>query len=169
MAFHHIDSHPASLHIPTMRVTTWTEYSLIISIHLAKRGRKGSGPVAARELADTERLPADYVEQILLRLRRAGLVESVRGAKGGYFLAKEPGTISVRDVMAASEHQTFEINCSTHPVDADRCNPGYTCSIRPVWYALQQRADELLAGISLADLMRQETEVQELVGISSAG
>ena len=107
-----------------MRVTTWTEYSLIISIHLAKRGRKGSGPVAARELADTERLPADYVEQILLRLRRAGLVESVRGAKGGYYLAKEPGAISVRDVMAASEHQTFEINCDTHPVDADRCNPG---------------------------------------------
>ena len=73
-----------------MRVTTWTEYSLIISLHLAKRGRTGSGPVAARELADAERLPADYVEQILLRLRRAGLVESVRGAKGGYFLAKQP-------------------------------------------------------------------------------
>jgi Rrf2 family transcriptional regulator, iron-sulfur cluster assembly transcription factor len=151
-----------------MRVTTWTEYSLIISIHLAKRGRMGGGPVAARELADTERLPADYVEQILLRLRRAGLVQSVRGAKGGYFLARNPGGISVRDVMAASEHQTFEINCATHPVDADRCNSGSTCSIRPVWYALQQRVDELLASISLADLMKQETEVQELVGISSA-
>ncbi len=107
-----------------MRVTTWTEYSLIISLHLAKRGRTGSGPVAARELADAERLPADYVEQILLRLRRAGLVESVRGAKGGYFLAKQPAAISVRDVMSASEHQTFEINCESHPVDAERCSPG---------------------------------------------
>lgn len=151
-----------------MRVTTWTEYSLIISIHLAKRGRKGSGPVAARELADIERLPADYVEQILLRLRRAGLVQSVRGAKGGYYLAKDPETISVRDVMTASEHQTFEINCENHPVDADRCSPGSTCSIRPVWHALQQRVDQLLAGISLADLMKQESDVQELVGISSA-
>jgi Rrf2 family protein len=147
-----------------MRVTTWTEYSLIISIHLAKRGRTGSGPVAARELADIERLPADYVEQILLRLRRAGLVQSVRGAKGGYFLARPPDAI----VMAASEHQTFEINCETHPVEAGRCSPGSTCSIRPVWQALQQRVDQLLAGITLADLMRQETEVQELVGISSA-
>jgi Rrf2 family transcriptional regulator, iron-sulfur cluster assembly transcription factor len=163
-----IDSRLDPPHIPTMRVTTWTEYSLIISIHLAKRGRKGSGPVAARELADTERLPADYVEQILLRLRRAGLVRSVRGAKGGYFLAKDPAAISVRDVMAASEHQTFEINCAAHPVDADRCNPESTCSIRPVWHALQQRFDELLASISLADLMKQEAEVQELVGISSA-
>jgi Rrf2 family protein len=151
-----------------MRVTTWTEYSLIISLHLAKRGRTGSGPVAARELADTERLPADYVEQILLRLRRAGLVESVRGAKGGYFLAKQPAAISVLDVMSASEHQTFEINCETHQVDAERCSPGSTCSIQTVWHALQQRVDDLLAGISLADLMKEEPRVQELVGISSA-
>jgi Rrf2 family protein len=151
-----------------MRVTTWTEYSLIISLHLAKRGRTGGGPVAARELAEAERLPADYVEQILLRLRRAGLVESVRGAKGGYFLAKQPAAISVRDVMNASEHQTFEINCETHQVDAERCSPDSTCSIRPVWHALQQRVDDLLAGISLADLMKEEPQVQELVGISSA-
>ena len=113
-------------------------------------------------------LPADYVEQILLRLRRAGLVESVRGAKGGYFLARDPGAISVRDVMSASERQTFEVNCDSHPVDAERCSPGSTCSIRPVWHALQQRVDELLASITLADLMKQETQVQELVGISSA-
>ena len=151
-----------------MRVTTWTEYSLIISLHLAKRGGTGSGPVAARELADAEKLPADYVEQILLRLRRAGLVDSVRGAKGGYLLARHPSAISVRDVMTASEHQTFEVNCASHPVDAERCSPGSTCSIRPVWHALQQRVDDLLAGISLADLMKEETQVQELVGISSA-
>ena len=151
-----------------MRVTTWTEYSLIISLHLAKRGGMGRGPVAARELADVEKLPADYVEQILLRLRRAGLVESVRGAKGGYLLARHPSTISVRDVMTASEHQTFEVNCASHPVDAERCSPGSTCSIRPVWQALQQRVDDLLAGISLADLMKEEAQVQELVGISSA-
>ncbi len=151
-----------------MRVTTWTEYSLIISLHLAKRGRTGHGPVAARELADVEKLPADYVEQILLRLRRAGLVDSVRGAKGGYLLARHPSAISVRDVMTASEHQTFEPNCVSHPVAAERCSPDSTCSIRPVWHALQQRVDDLLAGISLADLMKEEAQVQELVGISSA-
>ena len=152
-----------------MRVTTRTEYSLIIVINLARRGRSGAGPMAARELAEVERLPGDYIEQILLRLRRAGLVESVRGAKGGYYLAREPESISVRDVMAASEHQTFEVNCESHPVDADRCDPGSACSIRPVWHALQRRVDELLAGISVADLMKEESQVQELVAISSAG
>jgi Rrf2 family transcriptional regulator, iron-sulfur cluster assembly transcription factor len=149
-----------------MRVTSWTEYSLLIALHLAKRGRVGSEPVAARELAEFERLPADYVEQILLRLRRAGLVESVRGARGGYYLAREPETITVRDVMTASEHQTFEINCTTHPVDADRCNPASACSIRPVWHALQRRVDELLSGITLADLLKEQPV--ELVPLTSS-
>jgi Rrf2 family protein len=149
-----------------MRVTTWTEYSLIITIHLARRKVAGEGPIAARELAEQERLPGDYVEQILLRLRRAGLVESVRGARGGYFLARTPAEISVRDVMAAAEHQTFETNCAHHPVDAERCSPGSACSIRPVWFALQQRIDDLLANISLADLLKQEPEVRELVTLS---
>jgi len=149
-----------------MRVTTWTEYSLLIALHLAKRGRAGSGPVAARELAEFERLPADYVEQILLRLRRAGLVESVRGARGGYNLAREPETITVRDVMTASEHQTFEVNCTTHPVDADRCHPASACSIRPVWHALQRRVDELLSGITLADLLKEQPV--ELVPLTSS-
>jgi len=151
-----------------MRITTWTEYSLIISIHLARRGASGSGPVAAREIAEQERLPGDYVEQILLRLRRAGLVESVRGARGGYYLAKEPQLITIRDIMTASEHQTFEMNCEAHPVDAERCAPNSACSIRPVWHALQQRVDDLLASISVADLMKHETQVQELVMISPA-
>jgi Rrf2 family protein len=150
-----------------MRVTTWTEYSLIIALHLARRGVGAGEPVAARDLAEQERLPADYVEQILLRLRRAGLVESVRGAKGGYRLAREPHLVSVRDVMAASEHQTFQPNCETHQVDAERCAPGTGCSIRPVWYALQRRVDDFLGGISVADLMRDEAQVQSLVTLTS--
>ena len=151
-----------------MRVTTWTEYSLIISLHLARRGRSGNDPVAARELADVERLPADYVEQILLRLRRADIVESMRGARGGYRLARPASLISVRDIMTASEHQTFELNCESHPVNADRCSTSSSCSIRPVWQALQQRIDDLLDSISVEDLLKQESQVQELVTLQSA-
>src|SRR5207245_10106507 len=92
-----------------MRVTTWAEYGLIVSLNLAQRA--GQGPVAARELAEQERLPHDYVEQILLRLRRAGLVDWVRGAKRGYHLARAPQAITVKAVMEASEHVTFEVNC----------------------------------------------------------
>lgn len=147
-----------------MRVTTWGEYGLIVSLHLAKRA--GEGPVAARELSGEEKLPHDYVEQILLRLRRAGLVESVRGAHGGYYLAREPQAITVKDVLEASEHVTFEVNCEHHPVDAERCSPGASCSIRPVWRMLEQRINELLAGISLADLLHDEPQVYQIAGAS---
>ena len=147
-----------------MRVTTWAEYGLIVSLSLAKRA--GEGPVAARELAEHERLPHDYVEQILLRLQRAGLVDSVRGVKGGYLLAREPQDVSVKDVIEASEHFTFEVNCDLHPVDPERCSPGSSCSIRPVWRLLEQRINELLAGVSLADLMHDEPQVYQIAGAS---
>jgi len=149
-----------------MRVNSWTEYSLIIAIHLARRQRAGQGRLSARELAVTERLPADYTEQILLRLRRAGIVESIRGAHGGYQLARPPEEVSIRDLMNAAEHQTFEVNCDVHRIDAERCSPDTACTIRPVWHALQRRIDEFLVGISLADLLRDESQVQELVSLT---
>lgn len=148
-----------------MRVTTWSEYSLIISLHLARRG--GSRPVTARDISESERLPGDYVEQILLRLRRAGLVESVRGARGGYLLARDPARISVYDVMTACDHQTLDIKCDAHPVDDTRCGPGKGCSIRPVWLALRNRIDEFLKGITVADLLQEESLVRDLVGIDA--
>lgn len=146
-----------------MRVTTWAEYGLIVSLHLAKQ--RGAGPTPARDIAAREGLPPDYVEQILLKLRRAGLVASVRGAKGGYNLARTPASITVKDVIEAAEDHTFEVNCDSHVVNPDRCRPESSCSIRPVWRALQQRIDDLLESISLADLMAGEMRVQELVRI----
>ena len=63
-----------------MRITTWAEYGLISALHLARR--MDDGPVTGRDLAAREKLPADYVEQIMLRLRRAEIVRSTRGARG---------------------------------------------------------------------------------------
>ncbi len=151
-----------------MRVTTWTEYSLIITLHLARRRVEGGVPVAAREMAETERLPGDYVEQILLRLRRAGIVTSVRGAKGGYRLARDPDKISVFDVMTASERQTFQSNCEDHRIDGLRCGPEASCTIRPVWTELQNRVDGFLRSVSIADLMQSEAAVQELVTLGGS-
>lgn len=137
-----------------MRVTTWAEYGLIVSLHLAKRS--GQGPTPARELAEREHLPHDYVEQILLRLRRAGVVESMRGAKGGYFLAREPAAVTVRDVIEAAEGVTFEVPCDVNPVSAERCGPDGRCGIRPVWRLLEQRINETLSAVSLGDLLQSD-------------
>jgi len=149
-----------------MRVTTWAEYGLIVSLHLARRS--GHGPVAARDMAEKEDLPADYVEQILLRLRRAGLVDSVRGARGGYLLARAAGDLTVKDVLDASEHGTFEVNCDCHRVGDVRCNSQTACSIRPVWQLLQRRIDGTLSAIRLSDLVHSEAEVRAIIGQESA-
>jgi Rrf2 family protein len=113
----------------------------------------------------TERLPADYVEQILLRMRRAGIVSSIRGAHGGYVLADEPSAISVRQVVNASEHSTFDLRCVTHPVAEDRCSDASNCSIRPVWMMLQQRIDDALESVHLGDLLHDEPVVRSRVGL----
>ena len=144
-----------------MRVTTWAEYGLIVTLHLAKK--RGEGPLPARDVAQQENLPTDYVEQILLKLRRAGLVTSTRGAHGGYLLARDPAEISVKDVIAGTEDHTFEVNCDVRPIDPARCSPGTSCSIRPVWRALQHRIDDLLDSVSLAELLREEADVERFV------
>ena len=146
-----------------MRITTQAEYGLICALHLARRVT--NGPITGREIAAAERLPGDYVEQIMLKLRRASIVSSTRGAHGGYRLARPAEQITVRDVISASEHSTFDVHCTTHPVEAARCAESHDCSIRPVWVMLQRRVDEVLNSVRLSDLLMQERQVRERVGL----
>lgn len=147
-----------------MRITNLAEYGVICALHLARRVDEGA--VSGREIAEREQLPVDYVEQIMLRMRRAGIVRSTRGAHGGYQLARAAQQISIRDVIEASEETVFELNCDTHPVGAERCSTSHACSIRPVWMLLQRKIDDVLAGVALSDLLEIESEVQRRVGFS---
>jgi Rrf2 family protein len=149
-----------------VRITTLAEYGVICALHLARRANEG--PITGREIAATEQLPNDYVEQILLRMRRAGLVRSTRGAHGGYELARPAAEVSIRAVIEASEASTFDLHCVTHPVGEERCSSSHTCSIRPVWVLLQQRIDAVLDGVHLADLLDEESIVRTRVGLDAA-
>jgi Rrf2 family protein len=146
-----------------VRITTWAEYGLICALHLARRASEG--PVTGREIAAKERLPGDYVEQIMLRLRRAEIVRSTRGARGGYVLARPATEITVRDVIHASELATFELHCVSHPVEEARCSAAHDCSIRPVWQMLQQKIDDVLDSVRLSDLLADESVVRAQVGL----
>jgi Rrf2 family protein len=150
-----------------VRITTLAEYGVICALHLARRASEG--PITGREIAEVERLPGDYVEQILLRMRRAGIVASTRGAHGGYALARSAHQISIRDVIEASEMTTFDLHCLSHPVEEERCSSSHNCSIRPVWMLLQQKIDNVLEGVHLSDLLAEESEVRTRVGLVTAG
>ena len=148
-----------------MRFTTQAEYGLLCTLHLARFG--ATGPIAAREMAEKEELPADYTEKVLRRLRQAGIVNSVRGVSGGFELARDASEISVKDVIEATEGSTFEVNCSQHPVGVERCDLTHDCSIRPVWYALRTKIDALLDQIRISDLLEGgEVGVTELIDIT---
>ncbi len=101
----------------------------------------------------------------MLRLRRAEIVTSTRGARGGYVLARPAKSISVREVIAGSELATFELHCVSNPVAEERCSSSQNCSIRPVWVMLQQKIDDVLESVNLADLLHDEKEVRKLVGL----
>jgi Rrf2 family protein len=149
-----------------VRITTLAEYGVICALHLARRADEG--PVTGRDIAEQERLPGDYVEQILLRLRRAGIVRSTRGARGGYVLARAPEDVSIRNVIEASETTTFDLHCISHPIGEERCSSSHNCSIRPVWMLLQRRIDDVLEGVRLSDLLHEEGEVRTRVGLTPA-
>ena len=146
-----------------MRITTWAEYGVICALHLAKRS--DDGPITGRDIASGEKLPVDYVEQILLRLRRAGIVRSTRGARGGYTLARGAAAITVREIITAAELLTFDLHCESHPIDDERCSASHECSIRPVWLMLQRRIDEVLDSVHLSDLLEAEPQVRRRMGL----
>jgi Rrf2 family protein len=102
-------------------------------------------------------------------MRRAGIVASTRGAHGGYALARSADSISIRDVIEASEMTTFDLHCLSHPVEEERCSSSHNCSIRPVWMLLQQKIDDVLEGVHLSDLLVEESEVRTRVGLVTAG
>jgi Rrf2 family protein len=94
-------------------------------------------------------------------------VQSTRGARGGYALARPADEISVRDVINASELTTFDLHCVSHPVEEERCSASHACSIRPVWMLLQRKIDDVLASVRLSDLLHEESEVRALVGLAT--
>jgi Rrf2 family protein len=101
-----------------MRITNLAEYGVICALHLARRASDGA--VSGREIAESERLPADYVEQIMLRLRRAGVVRSTRGAHGGYQLARHADQIANRHECEPSEETPFQLESAEQPDGEDR-------------------------------------------------
>ena len=110
----------------------------------------GEGPLSLSRVADAQSLPLPYLERVAAALRRAGLLESVRGAQGGYLLARRPQAISVGDVFRAVEGSLMSLDCMR---DDACCDREATCATRSVWEGVSARLRETLDGITLADVL----------------
>ena len=141
-----------------MMFSTKAEYGVRVMAHLA---RTGSGdPISLGTIADAEGLPLAYLEHLVQRLRKAGLVESRRGAHGGYTLAREAGEISMAEVVRALEGEIAPIECIT--ADADGvlvCSREHhenhePCPTKFLWTRVQGSIVRTLNEMTLDDLVQ---------------
>jgi Rrf2 family protein len=112
--------------------------------------RYGQGPVPLSEVADAQGISHDYLEQIVPALREADLVQSTRGAHGGYQLARPPASITVGQVLRALEGDIFPLRCVSE--NAENCDRSSICAARTVWTQVHARVLETLNEMTLADL-----------------
>ena len=114
----------------------------------------GAGPSSLAEIAAEEDLPRAYLEQLAFVLRDAGLVESTRGAHGGYSLAKPPETISMSEVLRALEGPIAPMICATDdPEHAVVCDRSARCTVNVLWVRVRDAVTGALDGMTLADLV----------------
>ncbi|MDW7650735.1 MAG: Rrf2 family transcriptional regulator [Bacillota bacterium] len=133
-----------------MKVSAKGEYGVRAMVILALEFR--AGPIPLREIAEREGISYQFLEQIFLPLRRAGLIDSVRGAKGGYTLAKNPGDIKISDILCALDGPIAPVDCVAEG-NANACGRSAACLTRGIWERLRDRMSEVLDDITLADVI----------------
>jgi Rrf2 family transcriptional regulator, cysteine metabolism repressor len=138
-----------------MMFSTKAEYGVRVMAHLARRN--GAHPISLGSIADSEGLPLAYLEHLVQRLRKAGLVESRRGAHGGYSLARPAADITMAEVVAALEGDIAPIECIT--ADADgvlTCarEGAAPCPTKLLWTRVQGSIVRTLNDMTLDDLVQ---------------
>ncbi len=138
-----------------MKLTTKGRYAVTAMLDLALHYEQGA--VTLSEIARRQGISLSYLEQLFARLRRNGLVDSVRGPGGGYNLAMPPANISVAKIVIAINENIDATRCGGEK----NCDGQERCLTHNLWEDLSQRIHEFLDGITLADLVDKPT-VQEV-------
>lgn len=138
-----------------MRLSHKGEYGLMALLELA--ARHGDGPQQAAAVAAAREIPPQYLPQILLSLRQAGLVRSTRGPRGGHELGRAPEQITLQEAVEALEG-TGSGGCAVGASGAG-CGRQDQCALLEVWRRVDAAMAAVLAQVTLADLVRREREL----------
>jgi len=130
-----------------IRLSRLSDYGIVLMAHLA--GFEDGEPHNAREVAAEAKLPLPVVSKLLKALAREGLLESHRGAKGGYTLARRPESISAAEMITALEGPIGLTECSVHP---GTCTQEASCHVREPWQRINSVVRDALGEVTLADL-----------------
>lgn len=116
--------------------------------------RERQGRVQVKEISESQGIPEEYLEQLMLPLKRAGLVRSQRGVRGGYVLARPTNQITVLEILQALEGPILE----TEPIDPQLRERVQTSGVAVVWEKLREAMESLLGGITLAQVCAWEQQ-----------
>ncbi|MCL2497615.1 MAG: Rrf2 family transcriptional regulator [Symbiobacteriaceae bacterium] len=132
-----------------MKFSTRSEYGLRALAILAKG--YGEGPIPLRQMAKQEGISEHYLEQLFGDLKRAEVLIAVRGASGGYLLARPPQEVTLKEVVTALEGEIAPCDCVRQ--EAEVCIRGHPCMVQAVWLFLQEGMKQMLQGITLRDMI----------------
>ena len=135
-----------------MKISTKGHYGVQAMFDLAQHF--GEGPISLKSVAERQDLSEHYLEQLIAVLRKAGLVKSMRGAQGGYILAKDPVDIKVGDIIRVLEGPIAPVEC-VNDEDPEQCMKAEFCITRNVWEKVRKSIEEVIDTISLADMCKE--------------
>ena len=133
-----------------MKINTRVRYGMRAIMRIADA--YGSAPISINSISETEEISGKYLEQVVSPLRRAGLVVSHKGVKGGYSLSRPPQEVTLLDVINALDVHPELVECVRQPEICDRAPE---CVAHQIWCMLDSRLREFWRGITLADLMAE--------------
>jgi len=141
-----------------MKLSTKGRYAVMALYDLAREAQtcQENKAVSLQDIALRQNLSLSYLEQLFARMRRAGLVESLRGAQGGYVLGQDPKSITVSMIMRAANESFKSTRCSS-TAQSGCMNKGATCATHHLWAGLEQTVDSYLNSVTLADLLQKDT------------
>ena len=131
-----------------MKLSTRTRYGVRAILELA--GNQSEEPMQIKTIAERQEISVKYLEQLMAILKSAGFVRSVRGAKGGYILAKPANQIKLSDVFNALEGPVTTVECLENE---NSCKRAADCVTRQVWAEVQQAIMSVLRSMTLQDLV----------------
>jgi Rrf2 family protein len=134
-----------------MYISRRVEYAIRTLMYLAREAQ--GTPMSRSAIAASEGIPEKFLEKILIQLKRAGLVESRKGAQGGYLLSQKPEAITFKQVLDVVEADRSLNACSG--ADAQGCSEAAFCTVFPVWRRLQRNLDRLLEAETIASALNK--------------
>lgn len=140
-----------------MKLTTRGRYGLRAVLDLAVNS--GDEAVALSQIADRQGISMNYLEQLIAKLKKSGIVNGIRGAQGGYILAMPADEISVGDILRALEGDLSPVDCSELNEGDTPCSSADICVTKYVWKRISDSINDTVDGIMLSDLVDESKKI----------